>query len=330
MKEKLTISDIANLAGVAKSTVSRFLNGGYVSEKNREKIKKIIEKKKYEPNAFARSLKAKKNKFIGIVTPTLDSFVASKILTSLDEKLRKKGYIPLIMNSNHDKKLEINSLENLWRLNVEGIIILATEVSSSHIDLLQKIKIPTVVLGQKFSNTISIKNDDYNAGVIMGDYIGRMGHKNVLYIGVGEEDISVGFERKNGVISGLEKHELENLYIETSDFSLESSEKIVREFIKRKSVTAIICATDNMALGAFKAIEESGYKVPMDISLVGFGGYTISSLINPKLTTIKFDNTSAGILAADTIIKLINDRVVPETQIVGFEFLERESVKKLS
>ncbi|MGL6168545.1 MAG: LacI family DNA-binding transcriptional regulator, partial [Fusobacteriaceae bacterium] len=106
MKKKLTIKEIAELSGVGKSTVSRFLNNGYVSETLSGKIEKIILENNYEPNVFARGIKAKNNRFIGVIVPCLDSRIISTILMQLDNRLKSLEYIPLIINTNHDILLE--------------------------------------------------------------------------------------------------------------------------------------------------------------------------------------------------------------------------------
>ncbi|MGL5934846.1 MAG: LacI family DNA-binding transcriptional regulator [Cetobacterium sp.] len=327
MKKKLTIKEIAELSGVGKSTVSRFLNDGYVSENVKEKIEKIILEHNYEPNAFARGIKAKNNRFIGIVVPCLDSTITSTILMQLDNRLRALGYIPLIINTNHDISLELANLENLYRLNVEGIVLVATEVRDEHEQFVKKSRIPVLFVGQSCDETYSITNNENEAGKLIGNYIGKLGHKDILYVGVDEKDILVGKVRKNGVIKALKKYNAKVEVLE-SDFSFDKTEKLVNEYLKTKTPTCIICATDNMAFGAIKALNNLGIKIPEDVSIVGFGGYKVSDLIVPSLTTLRFFNELTGELAADTIVKLIINERVPKFQSIGFEFLERKSVTK--
>lgn len=329
MSNNLTISDIANMAGVAKSTVSRYLNGGRISESTSKKIKKIIDETNYEPNAFAQSLKAKKTKFIGIIAPCLDSVVTSKVIMAIDEQLREQGYNSLIINTSLNKSLEVDSIENLVRLKVDGIILVATEITNRHKEAIEKLNIPMVVVGQRYPGVISIINDDYGAGNVVGNYIAKHGHRDILYLGVSEEDEAVGKIRKKGILDSLNKYNKINVKVEITDFSIETSEKKVDELINNLKATAIICATDKIAMGALKSIIKNNKKVPEDISLIGFGGYELSTIMKPSLTTIKFNNIETGKIAALTLIKLIQGEEVLELQTIEFDLIERNSVKNL-
>lgn len=329
MKKKLTIKEIAELSGVGKSTISRFFNDGYVSESVREKIEKVINENNYEPNVFARGIKAKNNRFIGVIVPCLDSTITSTILMNLDNRLRELGYIPLIINTNHNVSLEISNLENLSRLNVEGIILVATEVTKKHKDFVRKSKIPVLFIGQICEETYCIVNDEEKAGQVMGEYILNSNHKDILYVSVDENDTLVGIVRKKAVLDKILINNVK-LDVEISDFSMDSTEKLVYNYMKKRKPTCIICATDNMAFGAIKALNSLEIKIPEEVSVVGFGGYKISDLICPSLTTIKFYNSLTGELAAESIVKLLNKENIPKIQKIEFEFLERKSVKKLN
>lgn len=327
MSKKLTILDIAKFSGVGKSTVSRFFNNGYVSEEVREKIQKVIVEHGYAPNLFARGIKTKNNKFIGVIVPCFDSTTTSTILMNLDTKLREKGYIPLIINTNHNIELEKANLDNLWRLNVEGIIVLATQITTEHKNFIKRTQLPTLFVGQLCSNGYSIINNEIEAGKKIGNKILKANLKKILYIGVDEKDITVGITRREAIFKILKKSSDIELTEIKSDFSLEKTEILVDEYLKNNTPDCIISATDNMAFGAIKAIQKNKFKIPEDISVSGFGGYRISDMITPRLTTIKFNNERAGILAGESIIKLINGEDIPKIQKIDFEFLDRESIK---
>lgn len=326
--KKMTMSDIAKIAGVAKSTVSRYFNGGYVKEETKQKLKKIIDEYHYEPNAVAQSLKAKRSYTVGIVAPCLDSITSSRMLMAIDEYLKNQGYTTIIINTNHNEMRELASIEHLWRMNVDGIILLATAITMTHQQIANKLDIPILFVAQLFKGGISIIYDDYHAGYDIGQYAAQMGHQNILYFGVPNKDEAVGVQRKKGVLDALSDAHITNITIKETEFSFYKSRKIIKEYLEKHQPSLIICATDNIALACYKEIQEKGLKVPDDISLIGFGGYEISSLVTPSLCTIRFDNELAGQMAGKTIIQLIDKEMVAPTQLIGYQLIKGGSVKK--
>lgn len=326
MPKKITMADVAEMAGVTKSTVSRFFNGGYVKKSTRDKIQKVIEQYNYVPNTFAR-LKAKESSVIGVVVPTLNSKVTSRVITSIDRYLRERGYTTLIKNSDHDIDLELQNIQKLIHLNVDGILISSIAMTKDHKKIFEETQIPVVVLAQDYEEGISIIDDDYNAGKYVGEYIGKTGHKKVGYIGVYETDVAVGLHRKDGVLDGLKAYGIVEPVLAKSDYSFIGGQKCTREILEEEKVDAIICATDRLAFGAYKVVQEKGLRIPEDVSVVGFGGYDESSLLTPELTTLKFDSYGMGYLGAETILKMLKGEPVSKKQIVEYEFIQGNSVK---
>ena len=328
--KKLTMSDIAKMAGVGKSTVSRYFNGGYIKEETRLKLKKVIDENNYEPSTLAQSLKAKYTKVIGIVVPCLDSITTSRVLMTMDQYLKDHGYTTLIINTNHDEMRELTSIEQLWRMNVDGIILMVTAVTMAHQNIAAKLDIPLLFVAQRYGAGVSIINDDYSGGYEVGKYAAYMGHRKICYIGVSGKDEAVGIYRKDGVINGLRDNGVSSVDLLETDFSLEKAHLIALDYLKKKQPTLFIGATDNIALGCLKAINELKLKMPDDISLIGFGGYETSQFINPSLSTVRFNNEETGIKAGQTIIDLIEGNVVDNLQLIGYTLIKGQSVKDLN
>ena len=194
---------------------------------------------------------------------------------------------------------------------------------------MNKLEIPIVIYGQEYEGDISIVNDDYNAGKDVGEYIGSKNHKNIGFITVDENDVAVGIIRKNGVLDGLKNYGIENIKIEVADFSYEKSKKAAEKLLKQKNIDAVICSTDKQALAVYKVIKEIGLKIPDDISVISFGGYNIDEIIEPNLSTIKFDSLNAGVCTANTLIDLINKVEVKKVLYINYEFIERDSVESI-
>lgn len=327
MKKNLTIQDIAEAAGVAKSTVSRYLNNGAVKESTKKRIKEIIEEVNYEPNAFAR-LKAKKSNIIGVVAPCLDSTVTSMVLMSLDETLKKAGYTSLILNTNHDIEEELKDIERLGKMNVDGIIVNATKICDRHFQIANQLDIPVVFLAQHFENQISIINEDYLAGYKAGEVAGNLNNKDVLCVSVDPDDVAIGVERLNGILAGCKDFGVDHVEVVRSDFGNIKSYRVIDEVLSKKKPDLILCSTTRQLLAAYKCIRDHGYKIPDDISVIAFGGYDVVDLLEPLPTTIQFNPKELGQVAATTILDVIDDKEVVQLQCIPFVFLEGASVKR--
>ncbi|MEG6532340.1 LacI family DNA-binding transcriptional regulator [Caldifermentibacillus hisashii] len=324
-----TIADIANLAGVAKSTVSRYLNGGSVSEATKRKIELVINETGYVPNTFAQSLKAKKTNIIGTVVPRLDSFASSQILIGVDEKLREMNYQMLISNTNQSLTREIESIYSLSNQKVAGIILLATQITDTHIEAFEKINIPVILVGQQHDSVYSVIHNDESAAYELGKYILKKGHRKIAYLGVTNKDIAVGVKRKEGIIRAIkDEEELCEVNFYETGFDMNEAVSKASTIIERFKPSIIVCATDNIALGALKAAHQRGIRVPEELSITGFGGYEVTEITHPSLTTVKFFYKEAGCDAANGIIKLLKGEEFSPVTLSKYQIMERESVDK--
>ena len=223
-------------------------------------------------------MNAKQSNVIGVVVPTLNSKITSRVITSIDRYLREKGYTTLIQNSDHDIDQELQNIQRLIQLNVDGILISSIAITKDHKELLKKAGIPVVVLTQDYEDGISIIYDDYHAGKTIGEYIGKKGHQKVGYIGVYETDQAVGIERRNGVLDGLKEYGITPV-TGKSDYSFIGGQTVTRELLERESdLDAIICATDRLAFGAYKILHEHKKRIPEEVSVAAFGGYDESKI----------------------------------------------------
>ena len=326
MERKVTIQDIANMVNVSKSSVSRYLNNGYVSKENAKKIKEAIEKTGFQTNFFAKRLKTKKSRLIGIVIPRIDSVTVGKILTGINKKLKENDYQGIILISELDIEKELANISSLHQQGVDGIIINSMAITNKHLELIGKLSIPIIFTGQRNEAVNYIKIDDYEAGKIMGNYFKSMGHTNIVFLGVNEWDKAVGVDRKNGFIDAAKENNSEcNIKFVETDFSFISAYNKASEVLKYKP-TAIVCATDNICLGILRYLHENNIKVPKEISVAGFGGYDIGSVSYPTITTVAFDYELIGTKTAQGILDLIEGKELKENNNTSLKLIERESV----
>lgn len=321
---KINIQDIADMVGVSKSTVSRYLNGGYVSKENQEKIGEAIKKTGYQTNFFAKRLKSKNSHLIGVVVPRLDSFTTTRILKGIGEKLQSLDYEMFISISNLNVENELEFINKFYLQGIDGIIVLTTEITKKHYKLAEELPIPIIFIGQKDDKLNCIAIDDKKAGHIMGEYIKNKNHKEIVYLGVNEKDKAVGIDRKQGFMECFKDGECNINFVET-DFSFEKAYEKAPEVMKFNP-TSIVCATDNIAIGVLRYLHENNIKVPETISISGFGGYDIGAAIYPPLTTIAVDYKELGIKGAKAIISLIDQEELRVDEDISIELIERKSV----
>ena len=329
--KKLTIVDIAKMAGVGTTTVSRYFNGGNLKKETRERIKEIVDKYNYTPNTFAKALKSTDSKIIGVIVPCLHSYISGNTLKYLDKELKENNYETLIMNANFDENKQLEYIKKLARINVDGIILLPTTMSKAYESTIKSIDVPVVVLGQEGEYTYSVEYNDFNAARDLTNYVLASGHKKIAYLGVGEDDIAVGYYRKLGVLRALEKYNLEPENILITNFGMEEGYEIVKENIEKlKEDSCLICATDNLAYGAIKALEEEGLNVGEDYSVAAFGDYTSSALLKSPLTTIKFDLKDAAKQTVEMLLNVIKKEETAMKLLIGYELKIRDSVVDLN
>ena len=329
--KKLTIVDIAKMAGVGTTTVSRYFNGGNLKKETRERIKEIVDKYNYTPNTFAKALKSIDSKIIGVIVPCLHSYISGNTLKYLDKELKENNYETLIMNTNFDENKQLEYIKKLARMNVDGIVLLPTTMSKAYESTIKSIDVPVVMLGQEGEYTYSVEYNDFNAARDLTNYVLSSGHKKVAYLGVSENDIAVGYYRKLGVLRALEKYNLEPENILITNFGMEEGYEIVKENIEKlKEDSCLICATDNLAYGAIKALEEEGLNVGEDYSVAAFGDYTSSALLKSPLTTIKFDLKDAAKQTVEMLLNIIKKEETAMKLLIGYELKTRDSVVDLN
>jgi LacI family sucrose operon transcriptional repressor len=330
-QQKVTIKDVADLAGVSKSTVSRYLNNGYISAEKQAKVRKAIEQTGFQSNFFAKRLKTRESKLIGIVLPRMDSVTVGKLLSGITRVLEPEGYQSILLVSQLSSKKELESMQKLQQQGVDAILVDSVGLTAEHVRRAQEWGLPILYTGQKNAAVHCLKIDDAAAGHRMGAYLRQMGHKHAVFAGVTESDEAVGIERKEGFIAGFceGRTDAKVDFVETG-FDFLSAYNQAAEIHKLGS-TVVVGATDNISLGILRYFHERGVRVPEDISVVGFGGYDVGAVVYPALTTVAFDYELMGMKAASYILNLLRGKGREETNLdMPLFFVERESVRDLN
>lgn len=307
----LNIIDIAKLAGVSKSTVSRYLNNGYVSVESRDKIKKVLDETGFTPQRQAKGMRTKKTNLIGVIVPKISSETPARVVEGITEIVSTNGYDILIANTNLSAEKELEYL-NIFKSNqVDGIIFMATKVKDEHIKIMRELKVPIVVVAQYIEGFSSVYFNEFDATRDITTYLIKKGHRNLGYIGVYKEDKAVGLYREEAYRETLKENNIEIIEenIKIGDFNKETGYRLAKEIMEGNNIpTAIVAVTDNLALGAIEYLIDNNYRVPEDISVVGMGDSRIARVITPKLTTIHYHYKTAGRKAAEIILDKLNNK----------------------
>lgn len=329
----MNIIEIAKLAGVSKSTVSRYLNNGYVSVENRVKIEEVIKNTGYTPLRQAKTLRTKKTKLIGVIVPKISTETTSRVIEGISDEIAKCGYDLLIANTNLNINKEKEYL-NILKNQVDGIIFLATKVTDEHIKIMDNIDVPIVVVSQDIREYPCVYYNDYDASKDVVKQLLIDGYKKVAFIGVYEDDIAVGYERKRGYIDALAENKiiLNEKLIKIGNFSMKSGYELCKNLMEdNEKPDAIFASTDNIAIGAMEYLLETGYKIPADVGIWSIGDSKLSRVVTPKLNTVHYYYKTSGQNSGEMIMKLIEDNTkssknVNEKIKLGYRLINRNSI----
>lgn len=284
---KITIIDIAKQAGVAKSTVSRYLNGGSVSKKTRAKIDEIIQNNHFKPNAFAQSLKQQTSRTIGVIVSSLGSYGQSEMLRGLDQVNKNEAF--LIMNTYQKDDLIERAIEQVEILGLSGLIIFLENFSKKIRKKIKDLNVPVVIQGQGMPEFGRVIVDDELAGKSIGA-LAKDAKRSLVVSVRSQESFEVGQLRYQATTSMLNGH-FDTVY---ADFSLTKAKKLTSMALENKQYDTIIAMTDLMAEGVIQSLNEKNLSIPTAVKVYCVGGTMISDLVSPNITTFAFDYFEVG------------------------------------
>ncbi|WP_264874289.1 LacI family DNA-binding transcriptional regulator [Vibrio agarivorans] len=331
-KKAPTVYDVAKLAGVSPSTVSRFLNRTtYVSDEKSEKLEQAIKELGYKPNQHSTTHSNRRSMTIGVLIQHPDSPFTSRILNDMEKTLIAKGYSLVIATGHWQKNLEHHALDYLAKSNVDGVIIVTGDIKEDAIVKFAN-NIPVVAVGYQIAaeNVRSINIDNTLGGYIATLHLLQQGHVNIAHIKghCSQPDSGCRFE---GYKKALEESGIKVMtkLVKQGDFSCELGYEKTVELIESKvHFSAIFAANDQTGYGAIKALHDHGYRVPEDVSVVGFDDLPTSQYFTPALTTLRQPVEEVGVVCAHSILNLLNGEN-HEARLPPIELIVRQSTKSL-
>ncbi|WP_346910576.1 LacI family DNA-binding transcriptional regulator [Faecalicatena orotica] len=285
-----TIKDIAKKTGLGLATISSYLNGGNVREKNRIKIEAAIEELHFEVNEVARGLKTNKTKIIGIIIPELNNIFCAEIITEVEDQLRSQGYATMICDCRTDERREEEAVEFLLHRRVDGLIIMPSGRQGKYLNRFTKAGKPVVVIDRKLDGVDcdSVLVDNEGAA---RDAVGRLlkaGHRKIGMI-AGPKDIYTAQERYRGYCLALKEAgiEPEARFAAWGDYTIEGGASAMKELVTRNpDMTAIFVSNYEMTMGAIIEINELGIRIPDELSFIGFDNVEFAKASIPKLSIV--------------------------------------------
>jgi LacI family trehalose operon transcriptional repressor len=310
MSKKLTILDIAKLSGVGKSTVSRVLtNDPKVKPETRERVERVIQESGYTPSKSAQSMRGGSQKVIGVIISRLDSPSENKAVSTMLAELYRADYDVVIMESQLDREKANEHLQVLKRRNVDGIIVFG--FTDCDIPAIEAWEHKAVVIALDTENVTSINYDNQQVINSALAHLSDLGISNVGFIGVDPSDKSTGELRLKAYLEWCENTGSVANY-RTGQLHHESAYQLVDEVLA-PATQAIVCASDTLALGVIKRLQELQRE---DVVVTGVGGNDLLSFLFPRVFSIDPGYQSAGKLAANLLISQLlgNSEISHHTQ----------------
>lgn len=333
-KSSCNLKDVAALAEVSLGTASKVVNKIYVKPVLRIRVEQAMKELHYVPNTIARSLKMKSTKTIGILIPDISRTVTSKIVQGVDSVGQKFGYSTMICNTWIKEENEISALNTFHEKMVDGIIYTGNTVSGKIAETLKQLNVPVVFISTGYDercfSSVKIDNEKaaYDAVCILCDN----GHRHIAFLAGEKRDPNAGKTRIKGYQKALEKYNItyrEEL-VTYGQYRAQDGYDNMHQLLENSlEITAVFCASDDMAIGALRAIKEKGLEVPGDISIMGFDGIDIIDFITPKIGTVYQPLFEFGAEATKILISQIEDARPSTNLILDYEIKQNDSIKKI-
>lgn len=325
-----SIKDIAQLANVSHSTVSRALqNSPLVNPETAEKIRRIALESGYRASAVARGLVTRRTLTIGLVVTTVADPFACEVVSGIEHAANDLGYSVFLADSDADPEREKKVVQSFAERRVDGILVTSSRVGALYLPLLSEMMVPIVLVNNQhpgpFVHSVTIENVEGSRDA--AKHLISLGHRRIAYIG-DQFGYQSDTERFAGYRQALDSAAvpLHPELIVHGDGKPEGAGVAMAKLLNLPDPpTAVFCYNDMSALGAMRVIRARGLRVPEDISIVGFDDIFVSAYTQPPLTTVRQPMRQMGILAMESLAKLMSGEGSAIRIKVGAELIVRES-----
>ena len=341
MKAKATLKQIAKELNVSVSTVSKALNDSpEISSSTKIRIKEYAKLKNYKPNVIGLNLKNRKTKTIGVIIPNILNSFFAKVFSGIEKVADEKGYNVIMCISNESLEKETHTLEMLSNGTIDGFIVSVSEEAQknheyNHFSSIINDGTPIVMFDRIAAEVDCDKVivDDYDSALNSTQHLINLGCKNIALLS-STDNLSVGKLRAEGYLKALENNTIPvNSNIILRADSEEDLNSKIENIFENNTIDGVFALDENDSVAALKIGLKKGYKIPEELSIIGFAdGILASRRLSPSLTTVSQHGVDIGEVAAKLLIDRLESKeehVPYETVVIKTKLKERESTRKL-
>lgn len=321
MTRRRTIHDVARLAGVHPSTVSRALSRTDLPlrPETRRRVVAAARRLEYRPSALARGLRLQRTKTLGMLVPDITNPFFPPIIRGAEEAARERGYELVVVNTDDAPERETASLRLMRERQADGLLIATSRMADATVASVRRDRFPFVLVnrGSRVGADLSVEVDNERAAADVVAHLVSLGHRRIAHI-AGPLGTTTGAERAEGYRDALRAQGIAPdaaLVAEASAYS-EAAGHAAAERLLDLAPTAIFAANDLLVLGALRAAREAGLVVPRDLSLVGVNDIPLVGLIDPPLTTVRVRQREMGQLAARMLIAVLEREPITRRHVL--------------
>ncbi|MBP1039634.1 LacI family DNA-binding transcriptional regulator [Vagococcus sp. BWB3-3] len=323
----IKLTDVAKLAGVSPTTVSRVINNyGYLSQKTIDKVNQAMEELNYQPNSLARSLQGKGTKLIGLIFPSVANPFYGELIETMENYLFEKGYKVILCSSADNKEKERDYLRMLTANKVDGIIAGAHNLGIAEYE---KVGLPIVAFDRFLSDSIPIvSSDNYAGGKLATEMLYQSGARKIAILTGTNQSDSPTNSRLQGYLEAIQHYELEALVFDClPDMSKNLKALTIQKLLKNEEADGIFCTDDLTAVLVMNEAKKIGLAVPEQLKVIGYDGTRFIQDYFPQLSTIRQPIADCAMLLVNLLIQRIEtkEELLEENYTLPIKYVKGDS-----
>ncbi|MBC7333092.1 MAG: LacI family DNA-binding transcriptional regulator [Actinobacteria bacterium] len=339
--KKVNIKYIAKIAGVSPSTVSRALRDDpNANKETKKRILKIAEELDYYPNLLAKGLRSKRTKTIGVILNDLKNPLYYDTIKAIEDKLNEVDYTMILCDSNYSQEMERKNIITMLSKGVDGVILSPVNAKSENIKIIIENNLKAVCIDAvpNYKNINYVYVNHEIASFVATEYLIKNKHQHILLLN-GPYQLSSSKAFLKGYLKALKKYSIKpnRALIKYIDLSIESGCEFFKKIYQDRKIvgninfTSILCLSDLLAIGIYKASHELGFSIPNNYSVIGYDNIFATEYLSPPLTTVHAPKIRVGKYSVDILLEQIEGKDT-EFKKIDLEprLVERGSVKKIS